>query len=311
MENEFRIKINSDSQGNKVSLDNITIEAAEALKIFIDLLTELAKSYENYSHFKISLNTGSVESCLIFPKEGNNNITNDINSILNGQSEDHEKVNIFRKIQNKVKQNGLDYGIYWRYDNSLKDITHVFKGRKFSLRQNETINEIFFLKGKLYEAGGKKTTNVHIEDLNDVYKVKCSKEEAIGLNKFLYQSIFLSTVKSSKNDCDISYKLLDFYNDLEEQIEFKNFVCTIVNNDRLEKYDILHDKIYEFISENKIDDLNKLIKVFSNDCTDRGVLRTILMSLKPIIKNESFTQLKPSYDNISDLLRIGSLNNQI
>ncbi|WP_337045437.1 hypothetical protein [Emticicia sp. 17c] len=174
-----------------------------------------------------------------------------------------------------------------------------------------TNEKIVFLKGKLYEAGGKKTTNVHIEDGENEYKIECSQEEARELKDFLYRPIFLSTIKVTKSNYPPEYKLIDYYNSQEEQNKYEDFVQKIVENDTLEKYDLLHDKIYEFIDEDKINDISKLIKVFNNNCTDRGVLRTILISLKPIIHNETYKQLNSSYQSLSELLRAGSSKKKI
>ena len=55
MANEFSIKITTDSSGNPVSLDNIPIEAAQALTIFLKSLADVAGLHKDKGGVKISL----------------------------------------------------------------------------------------------------------------------------------------------------------------------------------------------------------------------------------------------------------------
>ena len=68
MNNEFTIKIISDSSGNEQSLNNISIEAADSLKVFIESLTRLAQTYDNYDNVEIRI---KMENSCFIDKESN------------------------------------------------------------------------------------------------------------------------------------------------------------------------------------------------------------------------------------------------
>lgn len=149
-----------------------------------------------------------------------------------------------------------------------------------------------------------------MEDGDDEYKIQCSAEEAIQLNSFLYKNIFLSAIKLSKNNKKPEYILLDSYTNENEQLKFKSFFNEMEHDDKLEKYDLLHDKFYQLIIDEDIASIKKFITIF-NKSSDRGIMRTILITLKPVIKKDTFTELKPFYERLSDSLRAGSLNQKI
>ncbi|MVM39484.1 hypothetical protein GO730_20970 [Spirosoma sp. HMF3257] len=312
MENELKIRIIKDSKGNPLSLQAITLEAAESLKIFIDSLVELARLYEDNSEFKISLLNGSIESCLVFPAQ-NEQVTKDINDILTGKSLDNKKIKALKDIQDKIKSNGLDYEVLWKNNNEIINVTQKFKGENFSYkrRRNEYESEIVFLSGQLYETGGKTNTNIHIHESNIEYKIDCTVQEAIAINSLLYENIYLSALKTTRSEYKPTYQLIDYYLDINEQKFIAEFYQNIVSNDKLEKFDLLHEKIYDLILEDRLNDLKKMIKIFDNEFTERGIIRTILMSLKPVIKKDDFLGIKPLYQSLSDTLRVRSLNHTI
>lgn len=312
MQNELKIRIVKDSKGDKLSLTSITIEAAESLRIFIESLVELANLYENNSEFKISLKEGSVESSLVFPSQ-NVDITDDINNIIEGKSIDNAKTKTLKKIQDKIKLNGLSYEVAWIIDNKEKNITNVFKGRNFPYKRlhSNGNSEVVFLKGFLYESGGKKTVNIHIEDCGQEYTIDCTNDEAIKVNTSLFKEIFISAIKTVKGKDIVFYKLVDYYSDKVEYENMSNFYDSIVYNDGLEKFDLLHNKIYNLIIDDKTQELLKIVKVFNTDFTEKGIIRTILMSLKPVRQKEFFPAIDALYKSLSENLRLRSYNKTI
>jgi hypothetical protein len=313
MNNEFIIKINKDSKGNKLSLDNINIEAASALKIFIESLTELAKQYKDVSDIKLSLKSGSIESCFVYPKSGNT-IEDDLTSIINGTSENNERIKLLKEIQNKIKANGLDYSVYHKVGRQKIDVTSKFKSKDFSLKRSSRLEfneKVVFLSGKLFESGGKVKTNVHIESGVEEYTVECSREQAVELNRRLYDQIQVAVVKKWKPEKKPTYHLLDSYLKEEDYIRYKTFYESIESNRNMSRFDSIHNKIVEIINSEKIDngEILKIMKLYDYSQSDRGVLRTILMTLKPVFKNES--KITDKYIALAKLLRDGSVNNKI
>jgi hypothetical protein len=312
MENELKIRIVNDSKGNKLNLENITIEAAESLKIFLDSLAGLANTYGNSSEFKISLKDGSVESTLVFPTT-NNQVASDINAVFSGQSRDMKKIRLLKQIQDKVKQNGLSYDILWKVNDIEENITQIFKGTNFTYKRDRQkgYDETVFLKGRLIKIGGEPNSHLYVDANGTELRVQCSVEQAVNIKIPLYHPIFISAVKTNYDKYKPSYRLIDSYVDNDEISEIQQMLYSISQTKSLDRFDFVHEKIYELIQADRLETLKHIIIIFNTIHTERGILRTLLMSIKPIMKNEAFSQLKPLYNSLAETLRAGSTHNTI
>src|SRR5690606_28419169 len=181
MSNELRIEIIQDSNGEHVSLDNIPLDAAESLQIFIESLTKLAKTFPDSSDIKLKLENNSIDACLVY-KEENKIITNEIDNLLENKSDSNVRIKIFKDIQERINLNGLEYKVILKNQGEEKDLTEKFKGKKFSLRRRKFDKQyaIKFIEGNLFAAGGKSTVNVHLDNVTEgiEYKVACTKPQA-------------------------------------------------------------------------------------------------------------------------------------
>jgi len=313
MNNEFIIKINSDSQGNELSLSSITIEVADALKIFIESLTDFAKLEGGNQDIRIALKEGCIESCLIYPPT-RSEIQDDIYGVIEGNSKDNEKIKLLKDIQDKIKQNGLDYSVYLKMGGETIDLTQSFKAKKFPLRREKRIvatEKIEFITGNLFESGGKVNTNIHLTSTTEDYTIECTKDQAIDLNRRLYNDIYLVVVKKMKIGQKPKFILLDSYLTEMQFFSYRSFYETVRQNKTLEKYDIVYDRIVQIIDNDTIDngEILKIMRLYNHTESDRGVIRTILMTLKPVLKkNEKLTEM---YKSLANVLRAGSSNNSI
>jgi len=314
MSNIFKIKIIKDSQGNNVNLSNITLDAADALKIFIESLTELAKTYENDHDIRLKLDNGSIETCLVYSDD--QEISHDIDKILSYESRDKERIKLFRNIQDKIQLNGLEYKIYLNKDNEPeKEVTQIFKGKKFK-KVKQTFDRkysIDFIEGALFEAGGRSTVNIHIEnaELGKEYKIECTKPEAKKLNERLYSKVYLSVIKICKTEQDIEYKYIDSYLREDNYMFYKSLHEHLTSNEAIEKYDMIYNYVVDTVNsdETSNEELIKLMRLYNNKFTDKGIVRTILMSIKPLIPLE--IGLKPHYDSLVETFKSRSQTNKI
>lgn len=312
MASELKIRIIKDSKGNKLKLSSITIEAAESLKIFIDSLATLASFYDDSSEFKLSLTEGSIESNLLPPVD-NRQFREDMKAIIDGKLNDIPKIKAFKTIQDKIKQNGLDYEVLWKVNDMTHDLTQVFKGKNFTYKRNTDGYDLetVFIKGRLFATGGKKVTNIHLEDKEEEFVVACSEEDVVSVNKFIYKSVYLSCIKASKPEKKPLYTLIDYYADHDEQKEIQQFYNSFLKQEGLERFDLLHNTIVDLLSNKKIESAKFVIKLFNNKYTERGAIRTILMALKPLISSKSLSSINPIYEELAARLRKASLNHKI
>lgn len=311
MQNELIIKILKDSKGNPVSLDNISVDSADALKIFIESFSEYARLNGDVSDIKISLRDGSISTVLSYP-ETNTIFQEGINDVVNNRSENRDRVKILKNIQKKIKANGLEYEVKQKINNQYQDITHLFKKKNFVLRRGpreDWYKDVLFVDGNLYEAGGKVKLNIHIEDSTGFhYTIDCS-EKAVKKVRLLNET-FVSVIRKYKENKPLEYELLDIYPKKEKYIEYKKFYESIQKNESLEKYDLLHDKIVSIIEDkNKSNgELLKIMRLFNYTGSDRGSIRTILIALKRVPKDDKLNEM---YNSLAEILRAGNTNKTI
>jgi hypothetical protein len=309
--NEFIIKINKDKNGQEVSLDNISIDAADALNVFISSLTEFAKSEKNLTDINISLKSGCIETTLNYPST-RNDVNQDIQNVFEGNSVEVEKVKIFKKIQDKIKANGLDYSVLHKIENHTYNVTDVFKSKSFKVKKNKPIDwfyDIIFVEGQLNDIGGKIKTNAHIEDFSGFnYTIDCTKDEAKKF-KSIFEDVFVCILRKYKPNVKVQYELIDIYLNKEKFIEYKNLYEIVNKNKSLERFDIIHDKIESILNDDISNgELLKLMRLYNNPQSDRGILRTILMALKRVEKSDEVLMM---YNKLAEILRVSSDNNAI
>ncbi|WP_394665809.1 hypothetical protein [uncultured Chryseobacterium sp.] len=314
MSNELKIRIIKDSLGNNLDLNNISIEAADALKVFIDSFTNLAKTYSNTSDINLRLDNGSITACLVLPEE-DEHIVNDLEEVFTNKSRNNSRIKILKTIQDKIQLNGSEYEVYFKKSNLDEiNITQIFKGTKFQTRK-QRLTRVYsteFIEGVLFEVGGKTNANVHVENEENgqTYTIGCERNDAKILNKRLYSKVYLSTRKIETQK-ELKYEYIDNYLDSELYSFYKSLHNELVTNDSIEKYDLIHDYIYQILNDDNRsnEELIKIIKLYNNDYIEKGILRTILMSLKPIINRE--IGLLPHYNSLAEKLRSRSKTGKI
>lgn len=306
MANEFIIKINKDSKGNNLSLENMPLEAVEALTIFLNSLKELG-SMENNQNITFSLREGCVETSICYPE------SDELDKAIDGTSDDNEYTKWIKNIQNKILLNGLDYSLLLKKNNNPPvDITKSFKERKYSFKrkQRNWNQEIVFINGMLVDNGGKNVTNLHVDTGTEEIAIVSTRDEAKIINKFLFENVYVVAVKRYYDDEKPHYKFVDYYLHKDKFNYYKDFYNKLMIDDSLEKYDIIHNELVNIINGGNIGESLKIMRLFNFKFSNRGIIRTILMTLKNVDKT-NHKALAEMYDLLSEKLRIGSTNNVI
>ncbi|MGC6532078.1 MAG: hypothetical protein ACON34_03660 [Flavobacteriales bacterium] len=310
MANEFSISINKDSQGNDVSLSSMPIEAAEALNVFMSSLTEFAKLVGSGADVNLSLRSGSIQSVLSYP-EDQEQIGEDIQAVLDNTSRNKDYIKLFKHVQQHIQTNGLEYRVQHKKADDIVDLTNVFRERRFIYRRGprvEWMEEVQFLTGKLFESGGRTKTNVHIECGEDTFKVECTKDQAKRLNRLLYDTVFISAKRRSKEGKKDVFYFIDQYLSEAKFCEYRDLYHNLDESDDLERFDQIHERIIEIVNnENESNgEILKIMRLYNNLFSDRGILRTILMTTKPL--RNSVDGLDELYSELSETLRKGNTN---
>jgi hypothetical protein len=301
MENRIEFIISKDSQGRDVSLENMPLEAARALKIFLDALTEVANLQTDSSEITLSIKPGSICAELTAPPSQFEEIYNGLDDVINHRSRNKDYVKAYRSVQKTIKANGLGYEVNVIKDNREIPIINSFKAHKeFRVsrgpaRQQEVSLE--FINGKLIDIGGK-NPNFHIDLPEGLLKVNCTEREAQKVNSFLYNTVYFSAWKYSKRGQKPTYYFCDHYIDITQYNEYKSFY---VLNDQTEgtlRFHQIHDKLVELIQRHGISSSRKIIRLYKNENVENGKIRTILVTLK------SFKHTNELVEIIEDLASI-------
>lgn len=303
----FKISINKNNQKQDVTLDNISLDAAESLKLFIDSMTSFFENYseEERSKVNFSIKKGSLQYITSVDEESV--INNDFIEIMKGiENNDFsnlgsiencsEKLKPLKIIQEKIISNGLDYGVFYQgKNNEYIDISKSIKQHKIKYRASYHRNyEVVFLKGSLYEVGGKNVTNIHILDNEVEYKVDTDRDKAYEFSNFLYKEVYISALKTTtfKSTPEETYELIDKYLSNETFNKFIDLYKSVSIEDLSEKYDRIYKLLYNNYIEDKLGENVKFLKLFNNKSTNRGFLRFLLLSSKNYLNiNDSFDKM--------------------
>lgn len=314
MDEVFKITINKDSKNNDISINNISVEAAESLKLFIDSMTLFCENYteEEKSQVKFSFDTESLQ--YITSMNEDIQIREDLDIILTGIKENDfkelntienssEKVKHLRTIQEKIISNGLDYSIFHQNsDNEYVDISKSIKKNRIKYRASYIRDyEVVFIKGSLYEVGGKKATNIHLLDNEIEYKVDTDREQAYKFSEFLYKEVYISALKTTiyKSSLEESYELIDKYLSNETFKSYQEIYSLIQNSNISTKCDIIYEYLENNFKNDQIGNNIKFLRLFNNKHTNKGLLRFLLLSSKNYLKiNDSFDEVFYSLSSI-------------
>lgn len=297
MREELIIRISTDSDGNEVSLENMRPETAQSLVSFISALSELAKTYPN-QNLAISLRNGSIIAALPTPST---TIRKDIIDIVEGKSSDKERVKILKHIQKRIKENGLAYSVRIKGTNEI-DLTSRFNGKQFTTRRtlHEWTEEILFIKGEMFLAGGDSTTNVHIRNDDRKYTVHCDQTAHV-FKKPVYSHVCVSILRKFCEGADEHFTLIDTYADDKTYLEFMMLYRRVTSSKDLDRFDMLHEEICKCYNNQNYLGIIKIMRLFNHRRANRGLIRSVLMSVSPI--QEAHEGIKELFDSMVSILK--------
>jgi hypothetical protein len=309
--NKFSVSIKRDSNGNTLSYQDISIEGAAALKIIFHNLVDLAKLVDQNNDVRIAIKEGSLVSELKFP-ENRSDIARTIDSVVNGQSDNNDIIKCFKGIQDVIKLNGLSYEVSHEADGRNRDLTAIFRGGNFKLRRTKkTIinSEVIFVEGRLYNVGGRKSTNFHIETgFSDIMKIRCSKEQAIHINSSLFEKIYVSVESIFGEEDEQIFYMLDSYNNEEIMGQYKQTYTNFTTLDYADKYAAFYDFVFDRLENNEnnkgINEIKHVLRLMNNSGAEAGFLRTALVALKPLKNEPDLTiELKAVAERLKKVLK--------
>jgi len=304
---KIEIKINTDSNGERIDLENLSLEASKAFLVLLDNFIKIAEveTKRDGEEIKLHVEKGSLRIGLeASPKKISSIQDNFLNVINNNRLRESTYVNYFKKINSALSQQGYEYEAYVYYNNKTIPIRDYFsktvKGIRSPKKPKPSKVNIEFLSGKLQDIGGKKNReNFHIETVSGAPTIKCSESLATDLNRVypIYSKIFISAWNLSEDGKPI-YQLCDFYTSEELFVNFREFVKK--NNDLAgtERLEHIHDRLAEYYTKQDFRTAAKFIQLYNHSLTDVSRLRSILLISKAFKNNESLTKVLSSVKSI-------------
>jgi hypothetical protein len=296
VEDKIQFRITKDSQGEEISLDNLSIKATNSL---IEILTALRNivQYENSPDLTIGVTKGSACTSI----RGYEHLQVVREGFLKVFNNDHQRSNVYvhnmQIIKDQIKKSEFEYEVSFHEKGETVQVIDLFDSKFRKKREKKKIENNFnieFFDAKLVSNGGNKP-NFHVIDQHRSCTIKCTEAEAKKVSPFLYEKLKFSAWGKMNSQNKMEYTFCDIYNANERDFynEFRMFFSESKKLRGTEPIKQIHYKLKEFYSKNNFKESRKFIKLFCNDLADVNHLTTIL------IISKSFKE----HDDLKDLLK--------
>ncbi|MBF9141060.1 hypothetical protein [Hymenobacter properus] len=308
MPDELSIKITREKDGSAPSLTNMSLDAAQSVKVFIESFTEYARAHSEDSHIKI-LDTGNAIDNILTLPEADNSASDEILDVVNSESESDNLVKVFNLIRKRISENGLSYEVNLKHQDEIVNLTEKFKSKRFITKQQADPplqEEVVFVRGMIYESGGMNVTNIHIKPKKGKpLGISCSQAEARKFSKLLYSTVFVSAVRQWKKPKDVTMRLLDVYKDEEQFERFQALYHEYTDSESSERFNKLREDLISTLTKFGAASprISRIMRLYNHALSDRGIIRTILFILKPLRHEKAIASL---YDDLATVLKNGN-----
>lgn len=301
----LELKITSDSNGKSVELDDLSIQAAKSLKIFLDSLISIADlvPIKNRDSLKIKVKKGSVSVAIEGLTSDIETIEKNFEEVASNKSSNKELVSNWKAIQSVFHANGLNYeaNIFTPQKGIVSLIDKIKLGKEFRTKsnRNKPDTNIAFLKGKLIAIGGL-NPNFHLYNENQEETIiHCDEETAKKINSFLYNEIYVSTWCKSVPGGKPNHTYGDLYIHESTFIEFRDFITKEKPKNDSEEFIKIHDKIKAIIEQQDFGKLRKFLRLYNHLSVEEKILKTILVNTKAFNNNPDISDIR---NNLKDIL---------
>ncbi len=293
----FEIILYKDSEGNPIHLDDLSLDASKSVREILDALINIVEYEKNKNNLNLKI---GLENCcaahkLYWEDDIMDIVFNNINNVIKDSNDrDNEYVSMLNVVYKNISLSDTSEIKINRKDKviDLKDnFSKPFRAKRSTSKIKNNF-KIEFIKGKLQQNGGE-NPNFHLKiNHTDELTISCNIPEAIKVNKFLYQDIYISAW-SKFNGHKMLYDFSDIY--LEKDInyfkDFKDFFKKLENAKDTEQYHLISNKIKIYYDNLDFISARKFIRLFINKNSLPVYLRTILINSKSFKDEEELTDL--------------------
>lgn len=294
MVENIQFRITKDSNGDDISLNNLSIKATNSL---IEILTALRNIalYENEPDLTIGVTRGSA-CASINGYESLQVVQDGFWKVFNNdEGRSNVYVNNLQLIKDQIKKSELEFEVSFLENGERVQVIELFERKFRKKREKKAVENNFnieFFDAKLMSNGGNRP-NFHVMDQHNSFTISCTEDEAKKVSPFLYENLRFSAWGKMNSKNKMEYTFCDIYNANERDFynEFKLFFTEIKKLEGTEPIKLIHYKLKEFYSNHKFKESRKFIKLFCNDLADINHLTTILIISKFFKEHEDLKDL--------------------
>lgn len=296
--NSVVLIVNTDELNQQFTKDSMSLSTVENFLKLASQLTQIARKINPGTTFEII--EGSYGLAAYAGNAETTELDKLIQGVLENDSEDSDFVKCMREIQSVIQANGHAYTFKINTNGHEKNYTNAVKSARQFRTKRRIVNEestyvLKFMKGKLFDAGGK-MPNLHIEDVesNGEIKIDCTEKNAMRAINYLYQTIYVSVWEEFKGHAFVGRRFCDVYDSEETYLDFKNFYESLSGLNELDVLSAVHDKCIDLVKKHRTADpnttitknkwlfdlgyLRKFVRLFIHESVDVNVKNTILIA---------------------------------
>lgn len=279
----------TEANDKPVSLRSMSLEALDSFMTVMSSLKSIAESNNKQKELVFSISEGSALCAVEAPAPIMDSIYSGMNTAIKGNSNDKVITKHLRLIQGELKRDKFNYK--FRYNNKKETIDlHpiLIKSTKIALKRKSKLpytHKLVVCEGLLNQIGGK-DPNYHFNSgISESKTIDCTKEDAMKVNKFLYQNVkslilCKEWVKADKKT-EYFHKVI-----LEEKIarDIRSFLKLYNKEENiLNKLTITHDYIDDMFenSDRGHEFLKCLLLAFNDNVFNLSEIKTLLVISKP------------------------------
>ncbi len=278
------ITLETEKNGEAVQLHDLSASGLLSFTTVLESLRKLAIAIAGDENVRFSIQSGSAQAIAITDDAVGQSMSDTLEQAIEGEISDKEILDPIRIMHREIIREDLNYGIsLQRAGITVNNFKDIFQSKTRivlkTIRGSKISSEV--IQAKVIAVGGK-NPNYHLvmEDDNEII-VKCSENEAMAVNSFLYQRISVLVQKTSykrENKNDIFYHGAVLQKP-ETQIFDKFFSIYNSRNDLMYKLQMLYD-VFEAImalEERKFEIVGILLRQFDKEDNDINELKTLLI----------------------------------
>lgn len=290
---KLEFKIIKEADGSDIDLSKLSLKATESLIILLESMKTIISNTPGGEDVKIQVIKGSARVITEAPEEIISSVLDGYERVITKSETNADIVAPWRQLQNLFQANGLVYDAFFTTKTHTRSLEkEIKKSKEFRAKPIKRYStfHLEFIKGKLIEVGGKKP-NIHLSDRSPI---RCTENDAIAVNKFLYQNIELLIRRQARED-EEELTFCGFFPVEGHQLYFLDLVEQYHNLPLDNFLEYIHYKLKDLLDKKDFGMVKKIFRIFDHLSVDVNIFKTILIITKSFAKNPELKDIRGKF----------------